>query len=749
MKLFLLFFLFFTVNSSAQQQVLLRINAQGEQEAIPIKRGESVQAAIERISNTPVSSFASPNGIVDKIKNYDSTATASNFGFNHQEVALSWFKAEAEGVAKNIVWHNYGLTGDIGKASIRAWKVDPRLDSLPPTAGSGGARSAIGYYIDSADGDGNVTSFKDKATNKTFVHAAGYLDSLYLAFDPLGTESKWHPGGLQVKLDSAKWQGIDILGTGDSIVFKKGELFGFTIQNDSPPGGADARMEMWAYGNTKSPYHSLKFYEAPRTGTGSKGWHIRGDFEWQIYVLVEYSTSPAPRITLQKLFTTLSTSPRTVKVTIQMFDQISSVDLYAKINNGQFVKSAMTGTSPNYSGTLPAANPKDTLTYYVVAKDINSNSGISQTYSYTIFQPTKNVLYLYNGRAIPSGFTVSTIAPYYMVKDSITEAVYYDTWDVKNYGTTDIPQLLTNYKLVNEVAGDGGYADLMSMAGTFLSGGTPTAKRAWIFADQDHGFISSWDTSFSDNNPHAKYFGLRAIINQDYTNGIKYPWEINVDSAIYTDPVFGFIGNKIKKDTVKFWYEPYYEVSSTYSNWMDEITPTADATVLFRDKNHGNKVLGVTKKAADNSWYTYALMFDYLGTNFRSDTTGGHTTMNDSKYKYSWIVNAGHVMKNALAIVTGVEKDNSSSPSEFALYQNYPNPFNPTTVISYRLSVNSLTTLKVYDLLGKEVATLVNEKQNSGMHSVTFAGTKLSTGVYFYRLQSGSFVETKKLLLLK
>ncbi|MHC1738152.1 MAG: GLUG motif-containing protein [Ignavibacteriaceae bacterium] len=93
-------------------------------------------------------------------------------------------------------------------------------------------------------------------------------------------------------------------------------------------------------------------------------------------------------------------------------------------------------------------------------------------------------------------------------------------------------------------------------------------------------------------------------------------------------------------------------------------------------------------------------------------------------------------------------------PTEFALYQNYPNPFNPSTTISYSIPNNvksemSNVKLIVYDILGNEVATLVNELKNAGFYEVSFDGSKLSSGTYFYILQSGNFTETKKLLLLK
>jgi hypothetical protein len=99
------------------------------------------------------------------------------------------------------------------------------------------------------------------------------------------------------------------------------------------------------------------------------------------------------------------------------------------------------------------------------------------------------------------------------------------------------------------------------------------------------------------------------------------------------------------------------------------------------------------------------------------------------------------------------EENNLAQPKQFLLQQNYPNPFNPSTVISYQLPAAGEVTLKVYDVLGREVVTLVNEYKNVGNYEVEFKSTvgsrQLANGVYFYRLQVGDYVETKKMILLK
>ncbi|MFZ4622112.1 MAG: T9SS type A sorting domain-containing protein [Bacteroidota bacterium] len=93
--------------------------------------------------------------------------------------------------------------------------------------------------------------------------------------------------------------------------------------------------------------------------------------------------------------------------------------------------------------------------------------------------------------------------------------------------------------------------------------------------------------------------------------------------------------------------------------------------------------------------------------------------------------------------------DDAVIPSEFILQQNYPNPFNPATTIGFTLSSANMTTLKIYDLLGREVATLMNEKKDAGVYTVPFNASTMTSGVYFYQLRSGSFIETKKMMLVK
>ena len=140
-----------------------------------------------------------------------------------------------------------------------------------------------------------------------------------------------------------------------------------------------------------------------------------------------------------------------------------------------------------------------------------------------------------------------------------------------------------------------------------------------------------------------------------------------------------------------------------------------------------------------------------------TDTSSTPSTILDATTIMYWRVcgidSAGSGPYSAIShFTTGTAvgvKERETSLREFALYQNYPNPFNPTTVISYQLAVNSFVTLRVYDILGRNVETLVEREQPAGVYQATFDGSRLESGTYICRLQAGSFSATRKLLVVK
>jgi hypothetical protein len=112
------------------------------------------------------------------------------------------------------------------------------------------------------------------------------------------------------------------------------------------------------------------------------------------------------------------------------------------------------------------------------------------------------------------------------------------------------------------------------------------------------------------------------------------------------------------------------------------------------------------------------------------------------------------VGKNSMIFTTyentvNIQNKNQIIVSNYKLFQNYPNPFNPKTNIKYQIKNNSFVSIKIFDILGKEVETLVNEKQSSGMYEVSWDASQYPSGVYFYRLVTDGFTDTKKMILLK
>jgi hypothetical protein len=112
-------------------------------------------------------------------------------------------------------------------------------------------------------------------------------------------------------------------------------------------------------------------------------------------------------------------------------------------------------------------------------------------------------------------------------------------------------------------------------------------------------------------------------------------------------------------------------------------------------------------------------------------------------------VSAYSTVFNFTAAVTGINDNSSTMPSVYNLYQNYPNPFNPSTVIRYDLPQSGIVTIKIYNILGKEVMTLVNEFHNAGKYNITLNGSNLASGVYLFSIKANNFSSVRKMMLLK
>jgi len=123
--------------------------------------------------------------------------------------------------------------------------------------------------------------------------------------------------------------------------------------------------------------------------------------------------------------------------------------------------------------------------------------------------------------------------------------------------------------------------------------------------------------------------------------------------------------------------------------------------------------------------------------------------LNYNEPRYIYFGTKFGLMRMRDSIIVDVKYEQDNTPSDYNLSQNYPNPFNPSTSIQYAINNRQFVILKVYDVLGKEIVTLVNEEKSSGNYNIEFNASHLASGIYYYQLRAGAFVETKKMILLK
>ncbi len=293
------------------------------------------------------------------------------------------------------------------------------------------------------------------------------------------------------------------------------------------------------------------------------------------------------------------------------------------------------------------------------------------------------------------------------------EPLNIDFESVKNSEVIDSTVNLNNYDAVYWILGDESTADE-----SFSS-----AEQALVKNYLENGgnlFVSGsevgWDLSYkgstSDKDFYNNYLKANFIADNSNSNFVN-----------------GISGSALGGSA--FYFGQTYEVG-----YPDVIGTNGGSTLCMKYTN--NIGAGVQYKGSfGSSLKTGSLI--YLGFPLE-------TTANDSSFNYVISKAADFFFNNINSV-----SSNNIEPIKFKLSQNYPNPFNPTTTISYSVPKDGIVTIKVYDVLGKEAATLVNEEKKAGIYSVQLSAVsnQLGSGVYFYRMQAGSFVETKKLLLIK
>jgi photosystem II stability/assembly factor-like uncharacterized protein len=234
-------------------------------------------------------------------------------------------------------------------------------------------------------------------------------------------------------------------------------------------------------------------------------------------------------------------------------------------------------------------------------------------------------------------------------------------------------------------------------------------------------FLASWGQGFWKLPAgDTTWINLTTIINSSWN------WSMLIASNDYI-----YVGSKRSTDNGITWEEITYP----------------GPYICYAENSVGNIFIG-TRSYGTGIWRSTDFGESWEATNTGLSTLEIWSLAIDSEdYLYAG-TDGKSMFKTTTSTVTSVENE-KRLPSTFYLEQNYPNPFNPSTKISWQSPVGSHQVLKVFDVLGNEVATLVNEYKPAGMHNIQFTINNLASGIYFYQLKAGSYIQTKKMILVK
>ncbi|MFZ0452248.1 MAG: T9SS type A sorting domain-containing protein [Ignavibacteriaceae bacterium] len=287
-------------------------------------------------------------------------------------------------------------------------------------------------------------------------------------------------------------------------------------------------------------------------------------------------------------------------------------------------------------------------------------------------------------------------------------------------------------------------------------------SKVYGYVDMERLEISGVDSMFNNLwNTDAIIFDIRNYPNGTLWYLLNYLFRDDIHIADFTIP-------DVKYPGTLYW--SYSNIGSVNPSelyrknifiLMDENTQSqAEYTVMGLEQYPKAIKIGSQTAGADGNWCLIYLPggitthFTGMGTFYPDHRQTQRIGIIPDIFVYPTIegIREGkdEVLEAALNYSPdGVQNNSLNKNLKFSLYQNYPNPFNPITVIEFTVAKRQLVSIKVYDLLGREIATLVNEEKPGGNYKVEFDGSKFTSGIYFYRMQAGTFFETKKLILLK
>lgn len=680
----------------------------------------------------------------------DWSNTGVGFGQNANDVMVQWYKAPADLIIK-AVGVGGNLNDNLQPAAVKLVKLINYTDQdIRGLAVETSAGSNLGYFPGEPDGWNNIAPYEFDNT--------GNASGPWVPVDnnPIPWEDLWSENGNGAPIiptvqvhdpagNNYDWVEMSLLGVEPTVL--RDEIFGISFANTG--SSLDDVQSLFAiFGESISlAVPALKFYEYERTaGTGNYGWWVR-PVVLDLVAIVDIFGDAAPTITgVTQLSTTLSSDPRTVEATIIDTNPgggasgVQSATLKWSTDNGTTWNDvAMTNTSGDiYSGDIPGQSGGTTVQYYIEAVDVESNVGESLPSSYSVFGKENNILFIDNSSDLSAG----TMRFFYLGAGT-ANPLDHDYWRVADDGIVEMDALLALYDAVIQVDGSYPDSDLSGNIEAWIATGTAGNPKSYFLTSQDYGcYITGgncYDTTFVAGEFQYDYLGVGSLSPQDFGGGGNIGMQI---VGVNGDPISGWVEQYKADNSVTYWYDPAAEIG--FTNWIDAIVPTAGATTIFTEPASGN-VVGVRNQGT--GFYTSFHAFDYLACNFVSDSAG--SPFQDPSYAWGIeVTNQAYAFFTWSGVVS-VKRENNLLPEEYKLSQNYPNPFNPTTSIKFSIPEASNVVLKVYDILGSEVAVLVNKEMQAGNYNVDFDASKLASGMYIYSIKAGDFNVTKKMMLLK
>lgn len=418
--------------------------------------------------------------------------------------------------------------------------------------------------------------------------------------------------------------------------------------------------------------------------------------------------------------------PVEVSATITDYDgNVASAQLFYRINDGSFQSSSMNNTSGDtWSGTIPGQTDSCLVSYYIKAVDDSS---------YTAINPSDTVKGLYFYYVLNRPLTIQ----------DVQRSPLGSGFSGYNGHTVTVNGIVT--------------ADTSDLNRVYIQNGSGPWSGIWIFGNQ------------AQNLKRGDSVSVTGIVNEEYyvtrLGNTSSPVSVTrIDSfktvpeptVVSTSIISTYGGTDINK-------EQWESVLIRYDSLI-VIDENADGNAGPDEGTGGNRNYGEllvadlsgvgTRVELQDGNHTYHNFWNpgmdtipiYITTDDKFSSIHGILYYSYSNYKLCPRKNDDFVGYTQVGINFDV-KDNS--PNDYALSQNYPNPFNPTTTIEYSIPQAGNVSIKIFNILGQEVATLLNTQQNAGKYKITFSANNLSSGVYFYRIEANNYVAVKKMILMK